>query len=410
MKKHKKLLIRGISLSDQIFFSAANFLFTMMLAKFYSEIELAAYGIGLSIAMTLQGIQRSSYMVQNAVLPPAILRRRALKVMGQQGLVLGALLLCELGGLWVYGLFEGASPFGTAILTATLVLTLLYIQLDFDRIILIKHERFVDPLITSFLFLALNGALFILIPLYHLSFGAMMGILAGYGVLKSLWLVFAIGRPDFFWGWRFMVRDFRKYFAASLIGVLGYGAYNNAPIFILGSVAAPIQSAAFAGMRSLLQPLLVIVRSLDIIDKNFFQQNDKTLAGLRRSFLRLLFLYGGGALVMLSGMALFGAPLVELVYGAKYAPYSSLLFGWGLVFFMLTISNPIETVLVKRGRLNVYNLYRIPAGVVGVLLSLWLCKPYGAWGAILACFGGWIVSVSFALWLIRDVLFLKEKP
>ncbi len=405
----KKSMIRIISLCDQVFFSAANFIFTILLAKYYSEVELAAYGIGLSIAITLQGIQRNTYMIQNSVLLPRILRRRATKVMGQQVIVWGFLFCAEMLVWGLYVVSGGESPLVLGAFYSTIVLTLIYIQLDFDRILLIKHERFVDPLVTSFLFLGVTGALFFAIPRFALSYEAMMAIIGIFTFIKSFWLILIIGPPHLYWGWRFMIRDFRKYIVASLLGVGGYAAYNNFPIFILSAVTAPIQSAAFAAMRSLLQPLLVVVRSLDIIDKNFFQNQDKSLAGLRRSFLRLLFLYGAGALVMVLGMAVFGHSVVHLVYGEKYAPYSGLLFGWGLVFFMLTISNPIETVIVKRGKLNLYNLYRIPAGVVGLGLAMVLCRPYGAWGAIWACFGGWVVSVCLALWLIREVIFIKKQ-
>lgn len=409
MIKNRKLMIRGIALCDQVFFSAANFLFTIILAKFYSEIELAGYGIGLSIAMTLQGIQRTSYMVQNSLLAPEVLRRRATKVMGQQVAVWCFLFSAELIVIGACTAIWGRSEFFLSIAYSTIVLTLLYIQLDFDRILMIKHERFIDPLVTSGIFLALNAALFVCIPRYGISFEMMMAVLGLYAFLKSFWLVAVIGWPDLFWGWRLMMRDARRYFAASMVGVAGYFGYNNFPIMILGSVAAPIQSAAFAAMRSLMQPLLVIVRSLDIIDKNFFQSKNKSKEGMRSAFLRLLSMYGGLALVMVIGMALFGEPVVRLVYGEKYAAYSDLLFGWGWVFFMLTISSPIETVIVRTGKLNLYNLYRIPAGLVGVGLAILLCPTLGAWGAVLACIGGWVVSVGAALWLIRDVLFVPKK-
>jgi O-antigen/teichoic acid export membrane protein len=407
MIRNRKLVIRGIALCDQVFFSAANFLFTIILAKFYSEIELAGYGIGLSIAMTLQGIQRTSYMVQNSLLSPEVLRRRATKVMGQQVTVWCFLFAAELIVIGICTAVWGRSEFFLAIAYSTIVLTLVYIQLDFDRILMIKHERFIDPLVTSALFLALNAALFVCIPRYHISFEVMMAVLGLYAFLKSFWLVAIIGWPDLFWGWRLMMRDARRYFAASLVGVAGYFGYNNFPIMILGSVAAPIHSAAFAAMRSLMQPLLVIVRSLDIIDKNFFQSKSKSKDGMRSAFFRLVAMYGGMALVMVAAMALFNEPLVRLVYGEKYAAYSHLLFGWGWVFFMLTISSPIETVIVRTGKLNRYNLYRIPAGLFGVGLAILLCPTLGAWGAIIACLGGWIVSVAAALWLIRDVIFAK---
>lgn len=402
--KDRKIFIRGISLSDQVFFSGANFLFTIILAKFFSEIELAAYGIGLSVAMTLQGIQRTSYVVQNSLLPQPILRRRATKILGQQ--LIAWIFLCGAAAIAIFiaSFIWGDSHFFWAIVFASSVLTLMYIQLDFDRILMIKYERFIDPLLTSAGYLFLMAGMFFIIPAYQISFDFFMVIVGIFTLLKSSWLLVVIGKPDLFWGWRLMKRDMKRYLGASLLGVAGYVGYSNFPIFILGAVAAPIQSAAYAGMRSLMQPLLVVVRSLDIIDKNFFPAHSKKDNDLRAPFLRLFALYGGGALLITIIMAIVGEPLVRLVYGEKYVEYHHLLVGWGMIFVLLSMTSPIETVIVKLGKINQYNLMRIPAGIVGVILSYLLCADMGAWGAIIACLSGWVVSVALALWLIRGVL------
>lgn len=402
--KDRKIFIRGISLSDQVLFSGANFLFTIILARFFSEIELAAYGIGLSMAMILQGIQRTSYVVQNSLLPQPIIRRRATKLLGQQ--LVYWIFLSGLGALVVFGFsfIWGDQHLFWEIVVAGSVLTLMYIHLDFDRILMIKYERFIDPLVTSACYLLLMVTMFFIIPAYHISFDAFMVILGIFTVLKSSWLLIVIGKPDLFWGWRLMKRDVKRYLGSSLLGAAGYVGYSNLPIFILGAVAAPIQSAAYAGMRSLMQPLLVVVRSLDIIDKNFFPARTKQDADLRTPFLRLFALYGGGALSITVLMALIGEPLVRLVYGEKYVEYHDLLIGWGMIFVLLSMTSPIETVIVKLGKINQYNLIRIPAGITGVTLAYFLCPHMGAWGAIIACLTGWTISVCLALWLIRGVL------
>jgi len=114
--------------------------------------------------------------------------------------------------------------------------------------------------------------------------------------------------------------------------------------------------------------------------------------------------------LMTIGMAVLGEPIVRLVYGEKYAAYSHLLVGWGMIFMMLSMTSPIETVIVKLGKINQYNLMRIPAGIIGVILSYLLCADMGAWGAIIACLAGWITSVSLALWLMRHVIFPPKPP
>lgn len=58
------MMIRVITLGDQCMFAAGNFLLTVLLARYYSDIDLAAYGIALSIALVLQGVQKNTYVIQ----------------------------------------------------------------------------------------------------------------------------------------------------------------------------------------------------------------------------------------------------------------------------------------------------------------------------------------------------------
>ncbi len=404
MSKKRQLLIRLITLGDQVCFSVANFVLSITLARFFSETDVAAFVIGMSIALTIQGIQRNCYVVQNAVLAPEILRRRAARVMGQQAIAWGilvgfellVLLALYLGGVDTYFLHIGV---------ATLACTLMCTQLEFDRIMFVKHDKYWHAAATSVGFFLMVSVLFyISYSTGGLSFAAVMGLVSLYMVAKMLFLFFCTTWPDFFWGWRLLVRDFRKYFKASVVGVVGYAGYNHVPVFILGSFAAPIQTAAFGVMRGLMQPLQIIVKSLDIIDKNVFQRLSKEAGGMRRVFLRQLTLYSAVSVGVVVCALGFGGDIIRLAYGEKYVEFTHILVGWAMIFSMLAITLPLETVIVKLGALNKYNYLRIISGVVGAVLSFVLLEPYGAMGAVMASFAGWLVSVVAAFWLVRPVL------
>jgi|GEM_PF-1402223 len=405
----RKFAIRGASLCDQLFFSAANFILTILLARHYPEYCLAGYGVGLSIALILQGLQRTSYIVQNSVLRPAILRRRAGKVLGQQLLVWGGLCAGQLLIFWAASLIWAADGYFLAIASSTIVCTLIYIQLDFDRIVLIKHERFAQPLAASLIFLALSIALFFLAPRYGIGYPALMGIVALFCLLKCLWLMISVGRPDFFGGWRLLKRDFGRNFTSSLLGVVGYAGFGSGPIFILSAAAPHTQTAAFGAMRGLTQPLMIVIRSMDVVDKNFFQSGQGSPESMRRSLLRLLAGYGGLSLLVLAALTAFGPLLVQFAYGEKYAAFSPLLIGWGIIMAMFAVTYPLETVIVRLGKLRQYNACRVPAGLAGIAFAAVLCAPLGAWGAIIGVIAGWVVSIACALWLVREVLFPKKE-
>lgn len=403
----RKIAIRVVSLADQLAFSAANFLLTIILARHYSEMELSAYGMGLSIALMIQGVQWHCYVVRNSILSPSVFRRRSARVLGEHLIIWGITLTLEFVIFSVI-LFFGGGPYYQAILGSAVVCSLIYAQLDFDRIVLIKHSKYIDMFLASAAFLTMNGILFFAIPHFHISFLGTMAIVGFFAAGKIMRLILIIGRPDFFWGWRMAMADYKKYFPSSFTGVAVYSGFSHIPLLILGSVAPPIQAAAFVAARSLMQPLQVVIRSLDMIDKNFFQQKAAmNPADIRTVMLRQLATYALLSGTMIGVVLFFSEPIIYFAYGEKYVNLHGVLVGMVFLTCMFAVTLPLETVIVKMKRLPRYNYYRSAAGIIGCTLALFLCAPYGAWGAIMACLGGWMVSIACALWIIRDILFAR---
>lgn len=399
--------LRALSLLDQLLFSIANFILMLTLARYYSSAEVAGYGIGLSIALIIQGTQRNLYVVQNSVLSPDIFRRRTPKIVGQHLIIWGFVIAVELL-VASFLLLLHFDAYHLAILYATIVCSLIYAQLDFDRICLLKHKKYRAPLEASAVFLFLNLMVFFAASRSYIGFSTVMLLVGGYAVLKILRLVMLMGRPDFFWGWRLVKRDGRKYLASSVLGVVGSTGFSHVPLFVLSVVSPPLHAAAFVALRGLMQPLGIVIRSLDIIDKNLsLSKGVQTSLLLKRVFWKQFTLYGVVAAGAVIGTAVLGPFVLSLFYGDRYLDFYGVLLGWAGVFSAITITFPLETIIVKRNRLVQYNLWRLLAGAVGVVLAFYLCPLYGAVGAILACLGGWVFSVLFAIWIVRDVLFAR---
>lgn len=405
----KKLALSAVFLAEQVFFSGANFLLMIVLTRFYSEVEVSAYGIGLSASLVMQGLLRNCYMVQNAVLPPAIVRNRAAKVMGQHLIIWLSIAAVEIF-LLIALLEDGTDARAVSIMAATLTTTLIYGHLSFDRIMMIKHEKYLSPMIAAGIFAALVSALFALNwQGYTVSFfGAMMTITL-FAAAKIVYSVLALARPDFLWGWRLTKKNLKKYFFASTMGSLGYTGYNHIPLFLLGLLPSQLPAAIFTAMRGLTQPLQMLIRSIDIVDKNFFQTKAiMTERDVRDKLMRQMGLYAvfGSSFVLL--VVLFGEPLIHVVYGEKYSGAAPVLTAFSLWALLLTISFPVETVIVRKGRLNRYNNTRLIAGAAGTAFALYLCPAYGALGAIWSCIIGSVVSTVLTFWLLRDVVLLKN--
>jgi O-antigen/teichoic acid export membrane protein len=406
----KKYVLNAVFLAEQVFFSGANFLLMIVLTRFYSEVEVSAYGIGLSVSLVMQGLLRNCYMVQNSVLPPAIVRNRAAKVMGQHLIIWLTIAIVE-SVLLIALLEDGTDARAVSIMAATLTTTLIYGHLSFDRIMMIKHEKYLSPMIAAGIFAALITALFALNwQGYGISFFTAMMLLSLFAAAKILYSVIALARPDFLWGWRLAKKNLRKYFFSSTMGSLGYTGYNHIPLFILGLLPSQVPAAIFTAMRGLTQPLQMLIRSIDIVDKNFFQTKAMmTERDVRDKLFRQTALYGVFGSVFIVLVVLFGEPLIHLAYGEKYSGAGPVLTAFSLWALLLTISFPLETVIVRKGRLNRYNNTRLIAGAAGTAFALYLCPAYGALGGIWSCIIGSVVSTGLTVWLLRDVMFLKTE-
>ena len=409
-KKSRELHLKLLSLLDQILFSAGNFILTITLARFYTDSEVTAYGIGLSISLLVQSTQRTCYIVQSSLLPAPIFVKRLSKVMGQHLVTWGCLL--GLGAVVMAGfMLFFPSPFHTALAAVIVVTTLIYAQLSFDRIVLLKTGRIIDPFLSSLLFCGLNAALFFAARFWQIGFLPLMLIVGTYAALKIARLVWITGKPDFFWGWRMMTKANKRLLPNSILGILGSAGFNEFPLFLLGAIAAPAQTAAFVAIRSLLQPFGILIRSLDVIDKNFFNNptSGRKKSGIRAAFFHQVKNYIAISILAILGSSFLGKPIVSLFYGERYVEFWPLIIGWAICFSFAGLSCPLETVIVKAGQLKRYNHLRLGAGAIGILLAFALCPFYGAYGAITACVVGWIASVGLGVWLVRDVLFPQEQ-
>ena len=85
-----------------------------------------------------------------------------------------------------------------------------------------------------------------------------------------------------------------------------------------------------------------------------------------------------------------------------------MLIGWVFIFALMTITFPLETIIVKKDKLITYNSYRLIAGAIGAAAAFIFCTTMGANGAIIASLAGWFASVVFAVWIMRKLLFSKK--
>lgn len=397
--------LRGLSFVDQLIFSLANFALTIVLARTYSSVEFAGYGIGLSIALIVQSLQRNTYTTTTVLMSERRVRKLAGPLMGEHLIVLGGVTIAAAVAVLLISV-TSASPLLLAIVVSAVTTAVIYFQSEFDRIIQIKHGRLYDPPVTSFAFLIVTLGLAAAAKYAGLPFfGFMIGLMV-FSFFKGLWLVITTANPQFASGWRLLRRDLRARFMPSLVGAAGYSGYNHLPIFILGATSPPVYVAGFVAMRSLIQPLQIIVRSLDVIDKHVFgADSGSTPEGMRRVFWRTVAVYSAVGFIIMAVTTLGAEFIIKLAYGNRYEGFATTLIGWSLCSVIMVLNAPTESLAFASNRVKTFMAQRLYAGAVGVIASVILSPALNDKGAIIATLLGWVVALGLGVWLVRDIIF-----
>ncbi|VTZ25409.1 membrane hypothetical protein [Methylocella tundrae] len=387
---------------DQIVFSASNFLLTISIAHAYSNSALAAYGIALSLALSVQSAQRGIYIVPFALLSTRTARKVVAGRVAEHIIMLAILFpfLVIAASILSSTAMESAPD----AVMASVLCGLLYFGLEFERMALIKCGRIWAPLICSSLYLVTVS----LIALFasRISFATAITILCAFCVIKSTLVLLFVARPHWGWGYRMLKRDLKIYAPWSIMGALYYSGYNQAPFLILAATREPAQAAAFVAIRSLTQPLQIIIRSLDIVDKHSLKDESAgTPNGIREAFWRTFISYSCIGLAAIIVMTAFRQPILHLAYGQKFQDFSLLLPLWGLFSVILAITLPVESLVNISRRFNSNTLWRLLSALLGVTLAFALCPLWGSYGAALATVLGALFALIGSMYALRDMIF-----
>ncbi len=386
---------RVAAVSDQIVVSLTNFGLTIAIGRAFTAEEFASYGIGLSIGLMVQALQRHTVTIPLMLRPTGRIAQRHQAILAEQFLMLLGVLIAGAAAIGNVHLL-GASRYGHLITAASVVCLIVYIELEFSRAFLIKIGK---PW-----FLLAGAAWYALVSLIlagaaltrRVDYETLLIILGGAMILHALTLTAIAGRPAWRKGWTLLWVDIRRYGGWSAAATLTYTGYNHVPLLMLGALAAPIHAAAFVATRSLLQPLQIILRGLDIADKSMFAEAAKQPYAREALSITLTLaaLYALVGFVFCAIAGLFADNLIALAYGPKFAGFGAALLAWIPVYILLSVAMPLESLVYARRDFLRYFQMRGAASLVAIAASLPLMNLYFETGAILACALGWLLAVS----------------
>lgn len=393
---------RIATIGDQVLVSLANFGLTLAIGRAYSTRELASYGIGLSMGLMIQGVQRHALIIPLMLLSRTRVARRCGGIVAAHLIVLCCVLLFG-GACFLIAGQLGAPQYSYQIIAAGAACLIVYVQLEFARAILVKLDR---PL-----FLCAHGAWYASVSCL-LAVGALthrvgyeMLLLALCGAMIVSALVIAVAMRPILprLGLRLLDRDARRYGGWAAVATATYAGYNHVPLLVLGALAAPVHAAAFVATRSLLQPLQILLRGLDLADKQAFSKTARMPQA--RSTLVFIFklagIYALVAGVLCAGIASFAEPLIVSSYGGNYAGFGPTLIAWTPVFVLLSMAMPLESLVYAREEFRSYYIVRGIGSLAAIALTAILVGPFAEVGAIAACGVGGLVAITGTVVLLR---------
>lgn len=388
-------LTRLATVGDQVLVSLANFALTVAIGRAFSAEALASYGIGLSVGLMVQALQRHAFIIPLMLQPGARVARRRGGIVAAHLIVLGCVLL--LGGVALLAAGQlVASRYWHLIVAAGVVCLVVYAQLEFARAILVKLERPLWLLVHGAWYAGVCAALAIGTAMNHLAYETLLLVLGGAMLLSALTIAVAARPLAPRLGLRLLGSDMRLYGGWAAVATATYAGYNHVPLLVLGVLVAPIHAAAFVATRSLMQPLQILLRGLDLADKTIFSKNagDPHARQALVFTLKLAGIYAAAAAVFAAVAAVFAEPLIQLAYGGKFAGFGPALVAWTPVFVLTSMTMPFESLVYARKGFREYYFVRGLASVAAIVLTAVLVSRFFEVGAIAACGAGALLAVA----------------
>ena len=214
--------------------------------------------------------------------------------------------------------------------------------------------------------------------------------------------------PGFSIGWaislRAVAKTLRVVWPLALLSILAV-IYQRLGVLMLATQAGDAPTGWFSAAARIVEPLKIVhfavlgalLPALSRLTGNGVEVDQAARGVFSKSF---WLLFGFGALAA-AGVFLAAQPLVELLYGASFAPTSTALqvMIWSLIPY--TLSASLSLLLIVRQQERRVLLATVLSLAAALILNLWLIPGYGLLGAAGAVLIGETVQAGVFVWLGR---------
>jgi O-antigen/teichoic acid export membrane protein len=396
---------RFLMLVEQVLFSGTNFVLTIVLARTYNAFEFGTYGIGLAAILAVQFVQRNLYIVSLSLMSQRVVRRRLGGLLGEHIIVTGGVV--GVMGVIVAVFYAIHSSRESIDLTVSMFLcTVIYFQADFDRTILVKSGRFWGATLLSLAYLCVVSTLALATRLSAIRYDVLLLLLSGACIAKGAWIALLRVKPRWRWGIHFLVQDWHAYGVPAILQGANTAGCTHVPVMVLGMIRGSAAVAGLTAMRSLTQPLAVVLRSLDVVDKSRFRiLSGGTVAGARRAFWRNAVGYAALGAAAVAAIGYSSSLIIRVVYHGRYSGLGSLLVGWSTYTALLGLMLPLQSVTFMLNKQMEVTRWTVISAIATSGCAIALSRDFGAWGAMSATLIGALLNVLLNGFVVRSLIF-----
>jgi O-antigen/teichoic acid export membrane protein len=214
--------------------------------------------------------------------------------------------------------------------------------------------------------------------------GSALGLATAYWLMRRFVMRPRVSVQPRMWGT--LLRASAPLAVPGILGTLSF----RASVVLLGLVAAGSAAVGeFGAAYRLIEAAMFVPAAFNAAALAWFSREAEIGRGFEMAIKTVLTLM----LPIGLGLALFAEPLIEALYGADYGGAVTPLRLLGAMAVLWGVNTTVVTVLVSRGRPDVYTLPALLALVPNAVLALVLVPGHGADGAAIAALAGAAVLV-----------------
>ena len=374
---------------DQGAISLANFIATIMLARQVSPTELGIYGVGFTALRLVRSFQEG-IIVQpmntfGASMDQASFRRYATSTsIIQILLALASAAVVAAGGWFLTRL--GNDVAGPTLFSLWFAFLGWQFQEYIRRMLYTRGEIFNavgNTILANCVRLAVmvwwatQGSLSGIAGLHAIAWGSLAALLPGLWHTRSFWTArFANLKQTWQLNWGFG----RWVLGGTLANWVSVEFY---PILTAGMISFAA-AGAYRALQNLVAPIHLLLRATDtfLTPRAARQYQEKGRPALART-LRLTYLVSGIPILGLLSIAiLFPVPLLRLLYGDTYTPYSAGMVLMAIFYALMYAYWPMQTAL-KAARFSrpIFFAY-LSATAAMFTVGIWMIQRWGVYGTI----------------------------